>query len=87
MGRLQKPGRFSIFRGHRCTYVLDSGVETGAEAVLRVGAPAISSRVERAGQGYEPGSTGEERNNCAFPLFCAGPGRRYAGTLSGLEAG
>lgn len=25
-----------------CTYVLDSGVETGAEAVLRVGAPAIA---------------------------------------------
>ncbi len=38
--------RFSIFRGQRCTYVLDSGVETGAEVFLRVGAPAISSRVE-----------------------------------------
>lgn len=77
--------------------MLDSGVETVAEAVLRVGASAISSRVELQvsgnangngnGKGMSLEAVGRSAINCAFPLFCAGPGRRCAGSLSGLEAG
>lgn len=53
-------------------------VETGAEAVLRVDAPAISSRLELqvSGKGKDMSleAVGRDVTNCALPLFCAGLG-------------
>ena len=70
-----KLGAIQYIQEAAFTYMLDSGVETAAEAFLRVGAPGISSGVELQVSGKDKGmsleAVGRSAINVRFHFFAS----------------